>query len=391
MKRKQNLYDSVSMEDIISVYRKQIRVNTKNKYKIKRFEDFYSINISRVKRTFENANYGGGEYNIFLIQEPKYRIIMSQNIYDKLINHVVATKFLLPVLDKSLIEMNIATRLHKGMHFGIKKVKKYLNFLKGETVYALKYDISKYFYNIDHKILMNLLYKKFKDKKALDMLLKIINSTDREYVNKTIEKLKSMEFEKINNLNISEKEKSLKIKEIEQIPLYKKGKGLPIGNMTSQILAVFYLNELDHFIKENLGAKYYIRYMDDGVIFSNDKKYLKFCLEKIEEVVKKYKLCLNKKTKIINVSKEGLDFLGFRFLILNNKMVLKVRKFTKKRFKRKMKLARDGKILPDKALRILSSYKGLLKWGNCYMLMKENLSYVAKATNNRIKMSQITE
>ena len=373
MKRIGKLYDSVSMEDIIRVYRRQIRVNTKNKYKIKRFEDFYSINISRVKKTFENENYVGGVYNIFLIQEPKYRIIMSQNIYDKLINHVVATKFLLPVLDSCLIETNIATRLNKGTHFGIKLIKKYLNNLKGETIYALKYDISKYFYNIDHDILMDLLYKKFKDKMVLDILSKIIDSTDKDYVNRTIEKLKNMEIERIKGLCISEKEKKIKIKEIEQIPLYEKGKGLPIGNMTSQILAIFYLNELDHFIKEKLGCKYYIRYMDDGVILSNDKEYLKYCLKKIEKIVKKYKLSLNKKTKIINVSKEGLDFLGFRFCIINNKVILKVRKLTKKNFKRKMKLAFNGKIPLERGLKIISSYRGHLKWGNCYNLMKRNL------------------
>ena len=303
MKRRRNLYDSVSMEDIIKVYRRQIRVNTKNKYKIKRFEDFYSINISRVKKTFENENYAGGMYNIFLIQEPKYRIIMSQNIYDKLINHVVATKFLLPVLDRCLIETNIATRLNKGTHFGIKLLKKYLNGLKGETIYALKYDISKYFYNIDHEVLMKLLYKKFKDKRVLNILKKIIDSTDKEYVNRTITKLKEMEIDRIKGLEISDKEKKLKILEVSQIPLYEKGRGLPIGNMTSQILAVFYLNELDHFIKEKLGCKYYIRYMDDGVLLSNSKEYLKYCMKEIECVIKEYKLCLNKKTKIINVSK----------------------------------------------------------------------------------------
>ena len=373
MKRSRNLYDSVSMEDIIRVYRRQIRVNTKNKYKIKRFEDFYSINISRVKKTFENENYVGGVYNIFLIQEPKYRIIMSQNIYDKLINHVVATKFLLPVLDRCLIETNIATRLNKGTHFGIKLIKKYLNNLKGETIYALKYDISKYFYNIDHDILMDLLSKKFKDKRVLDILSKIIDSTDKDYVNRTIEKLKNMEIERIKGLCISEKEKKIKIKEIEQIPLYEKGKGLPIGNMTSQILAIFYLNEFDHFIKEKLGCKYYIRYMDDGVILSNDKEYLKYCLNKIKKIVKKYKLSLNKKTKIINVSKEGLDFLGFRFYIINNKVILKVRKLTKKNFKRKMKLIHDEKIPLESGLRIISSYRGHLKWGNCYNLMKKTL------------------
>ncbi len=182
-----------------------------------------------------------------------------------------------------------------------------------------------------------------------------------------------MEIERICGLNISDKEKNIKIREIEQIPLYKKGRGLPIGNMTSQILAVFYLNELDHFIKEDLGSKYYIRYMDDGVILSNDKEYLKNCLKEIEKMVLKYRLCLNRKTKIINVSKEGLDFLGFRYCIINNKVILKVRKLTKKNFKRKMKLIHDEKISLESGLRIISSYKGHLKWGNCYNLMKKTL------------------
>lgn len=105
--------------------------------------------------------------------------------------------------------------------------------------------------------------------------------------------------------------------------------------MTSQIMAVYYLNELDHYIKEKLHIKHYIRYMDDGVLLSNDKEYLKYCLKKIEEMVHKYKLKLNDKTKIINVSKEGLDFLGFRFYVWNNKVVMKVRKDTKKGLKEK--------------------------------------------------------
>ncbi len=150
---------------------------------------------------------------------------------------------------------------------------------------------------------MKLLYKKFKDKRVLNILKKIIDSTDKEYVNRTITKLKEMEIDRIKGLEISDKEKKLKILEVSQIPLYEKGRGLPIGNMTSQILAVFYLNELDHFIKEKLGCKYYIRYMDDGVLLSNSKEYLKYCMKEIECVIKEYKLCLNKKTKIINVSK----------------------------------------------------------------------------------------
>lgn len=161
MKRKKNLYSSITYEDIRRVYQKQIRVNTKNKIKIRKFEDFYSINLARVKRILDDKSYVPSKYNIFLIKEPKYRIIMSQNISDKLINHVIAEKVLLPVLDKCLIDTNVATRISRGTHFGIKRLKKYLREMKGD-VYALKFDISKYFYNINHDILFKLLKRKIK-------------------------------------------------------------------------------------------------------------------------------------------------------------------------------------------------------------------------------------
>ena len=229
MKRKKKLYDTITFEDIKRVYLRQIRVNTKNKVKIRKFEDFYSINLSRAQKIINDKNYIPGKYNIFLIKEPKYRIIMSQNIIDKLINHVIADKILLPTLDNSLIDMNVATRIGKGTHYGIRYLKKYLNELKGETIYALKFDISKYFYSIDHDILFDLLKKKIKDKDVLDILFKIIESTDSEYVNKKIEFLKKKELSKIKNMNIPYNHYKKIIKEIENIPIYEKGKGLPIG------------------------------------------------------------------------------------------------------------------------------------------------------------------
>ena len=366
MKRKKKLYDTITFEDIKRVYLRQIRVNTKNKVKIRKFEDFYSINLSRAKKIINDKNYIPGKYNIFLIKEPKYRIIMSQNIIDKLINHVIADKILLPTLDNSLIDMNVATRIGKGTHYGIRYLKKYLNELKGETIYALKFDISKYFYSIDHEILKEMLLKKIKDREYLNVLFKIIDSTDSG-VNEKIEKIKRKEIKRLMESNLNDKYK--KIREVEAIPIYEKGKGLPIGNMTSQIMAIYYLNELDHYIKEKLHSKYYIRYMDDGVLLSHDKEYLKYCLSKIERATDKYKLKLNNKTKIINVNREGMDFLGFRFNIINNKIVMKVRRNTKKRFKRKMKAIKNGKIPEDKGGQIISSYKGHFKWGNCYNLL----------------------
>ena len=125
---------------------------------------------------------------------------------------------------------------------------------------------------------------------------------------------------------------------------------------------------MDHFIKEKLHIKYYIRYQDDGILLEYDKEYLKYCLDEINKFVLDYGLCLNDKTKIINVSKEGVDFIGFRFYI-KNKIILKVRNNTKKRFKRKMKLIKKGKIKNGK--NVVASYKGHFKLGNCYYLFKK--------------------
>ena len=247
MKRYSNLYN-ISIEDINDVY-KEVRKNVRNKNKIYKFEDYYSLNISKIKEVFDSGKYDIGKYNIFLIREPKYRIIMSQNIFDKVINHIVARKFLY-VLDKVLIDSNIATRKNRGTSLGVKLIRKYLNKLDGE-IYALKFDISKYFYNINHEVLIDLVKDKIKDKRVINILIKIINSTDDEYVNECICKLKMNEILKVKRSNLNDKEKLKRINEIERIPIYKKGKGLPIGNMTSQILAIFYLNNLDHFIKEN--------------------------------------------------------------------------------------------------------------------------------------------
>ena len=375
MKRYNALYNNIiDIKNIDKVYKNQIRKNTKNKVKLYKFEEYYTYNICHIKYSLEH-NYELGKYNIFLIKDPKYRIIMSQDIRDKLINHLVGNE-LIKVLELSLINNNIATRKGKGTHSGIRLLKKYLNELKSENVYALKFDISKYFYNIDHDILKDLYYSKIKDKNFLKLLDKIIDSTNEEYVNKVIIKLVNNEINKLNNRSINLKEKKRRINELKHIPLYKKGKGLPIGNLTSQILAIYYLNELDQFILEKLKVKY-IRYMDDGILLCNSKVHLKHCLDEIEHIIDKYKLKFNNKTCIVNVSKNGVDFLGFRFYIFGNKVIMKVRHNIKRRFKSKVKLIKKG-VCDKKTLQIINSYKSHLKWGGCYLLIKNNLNYSSK-------------
>lgn len=371
MKRVNNIYNYIfDIKNIIYIYEKRIKLNTKNKHKLEVFENNYVSNTYYIKRILESKKYVPGKYNIFLIKEPKIRVIMSQNVIDKVINHLVSEYFLVNILDKYLIPNNIATRKNKGTHYGIKILKKYLNELKNKEFYILKFDISKYFYNIDHEIIKELLKKRIKDKDALNLLNFIIDSTDYEYVNKTINRLKEKEIEKINKKNINNKQKL--IEEIKNIPIYKKGKGLPIGNMTSQILAIYYLNELDHYINDTLKVKY-IRYMDDGILIHESKEYLKYCLMKITNILDKYKLNLNKKTKIYHI-KEGFDFLGFRYYIKNGKVIMKVKNQTKKKFKRKMRnlyyLCSKNIISKEEFIQVRNSYLGHLSYGSTRKLVR---------------------
>lgn len=360
MKRVNNIYKNIcDFDTIIDMY-KQVKKTVKNKSKIIRFDEFYTYNINNIYNELNEKKYTPGKYNIFLIKKPKYRIVMAQNIKDKIINHLVAKYLLVDIVEKSLINENVATRTGMGTHYGMKLLKEYLIKLAKEEkdIYALKIDIHKFFYSIDHEIIKELLKTKIKDEDALNIIYKIIDGTDQEYINKTIKKLKNNEINNIKQQNIRTKQKL--INEIEQIPYYKQNKGLPIGNMTSQILAIFYLNELDHYIKERLKIKYYIRYQDDMVLLSTNKKYLIECLNKIKIIIEKYKLKANNKTQIINISKNGIDFLGFHYYIKNKKIIMKLRNSTKEKLKHCIK-TKDNQ----------NSYYAHLKHGNCYNLYKK--------------------
>ena len=121
MKRKNLKYkDYITIENIIFIYN-LIRKNIKNKKKIEKFEDYFSINIYRIYNTLINNNYIVNDYNIFKIKEPKTRTIMSQNIEDKIINHFISYYYLIPLLENSLIDTNVASRKNKGLSYAINK------------------------------------------------------------------------------------------------------------------------------------------------------------------------------------------------------------------------------------------------------------------------------
>ena len=337
MKRKDNLYNRITdIRNIISMYDTRVRVNTKNKIKIEKFDEYYVSNITLVKSMLDSKKYKPSKYNIFLIREPKVRLIMSLNIIDKIINHLVCEYLLVDIFDSSLIDTNVATRVGKGTHYGYKKLVKYLNKNISKNLYILKFDIKKYFFNIDHDIVKRIIRTKIKDNDALNILDNIIDSTDSTYINKEIIKLKNREINRIKYSNCSNKDKL--IKDIMDIPLYKKGTGFAIGNPVSQAVAILFLSYLDHYIKEELKIPFYCRYCDDGILISDNKEYLKHCLNDIKRIISKYKLELNMiKTRIYSIN-DGFEFIGFRFIKKNNKLLIKVKNQTKRKFKRKLKV-----------------------------------------------------
>lgn len=266
MKRKGNLYENTyKFENILSAFNEVCR-NTKNKRKVANYKEYKSIYISRVYNVLSTNSYVVGPYNIFTIYEPKKRRIVSQSMHDKIINHLVSRHILYPAIIPCLIDANVASRTGLGTRKGIELAISFHNAckLKYAKYYILKCDVSKFFASIDHDILKKKLRRKIKDQQALDIVFKIIDSDDS---------------------------------------------GLGIGNMSSQVLAIFYLNDLDHFIKESLKIKHYVRYQDDFLLFHNSKTYLKYCFEQIKVFLEKEDLKLNPKSRLYKNTNNFL-FLG---------------------------------------------------------------------------------
>lgn len=357
MKRKNDLYENmISYNNILSVYKK-IKNSTKNKKEVYNYELNLNQNLLDTLFSLSKSTYVFSKYNIFLIREPKYRLIMSESFPDKVVNHLFSKYVLSYALQSTLINSNVATRTDKGSKEAYNLFIKYTNKLiyEKKKIYVLKIDISKYFYNINHNIMINMVSEKIKDERVLDMLKVILDTTDNDYVNKTILSVVNREIYKVNKLNISTSEKEKLINELKSIPLYRKGYGLPIGNMSSQILAVFFLNKVDHFIKEKLGCKYYIRYMDDLVILGNDKEELKNVFENVSKYIESFDLNVNNKSGIYSLS-DGVNFLGYNFRVFNNKLIIRYRSDTIKRVYKRLK---NLKVYDNEMyLKSVASYKG---------------------------------
>ena len=359
IKRAGYLYPKLLDLDNINKAYKVVRSNCRNKRIVSNFDRYRCLYLYRIFCDLYLNKYELSKYNIFIISEPKYRLIMSDNIKDKIVNHLICDCILLPALSKKLIDGNVATRKNRGSGLANKLLRRYMNTLrlKHDKIYVLKMDVKKYFYNINHDILKKMLRKDIKDKFALDLIYKVIDSTNEGYINREIDCVRNKEIKRVSKLKISAGEKNKKIKELKDIPLYFAGKGLGIGNMTSQILAVYYLNELDHFIKEDLGCKYYVRYMDDLIILDYDEKFLKYVFEMVSSKVLEYGLTLNKKSGIYRLSR-GFSFLGYTYKTFDG-LVVRINNGTYRKIRKHLNNLYNND--RDKYYRSVISYKGFFE------------------------------
>lgn len=310
----------VRLNDLLYIYEKEVKVNVKNKKRVYDFEKHKIEYLVYICDLLNNNLYKGCKYNLFLIKEPKVRLIMSESIIDKIINHYVTRFILEPKLTKYLNNCNVATRKNMGLDYAIKLLKKYIEKNKKyDKFYFLKLDIYKYFYSIDHNVLKSLLIDKL-DKEEYELVSKIIDSTNYSYINKYIDKIKN----KYND-----------------VIYYEYGKGLSIGNMTSQFLAIFYLYKLHHYIIHNLHIKHITVYMDDYILIHHDKKYLEYVKNEIIRILNdEYHLKVNDKKTYIKSSKEGVNFLGYNFKVDNKKTIITISNSSRVKIKKNVKKIR---------------------------------------------------
>lgn len=241
-------------------------------------------NLSKAYKDLHEEKYKHKSFNTFIIKERgKCREIKALHIYDRVIQKCFCDYFLVPLLVKRLIYDNGACMKNKGLTFSCKRLKCHLQqyYRKNNTNlgYILTFDFSKFFESINHKILLEKIKKLIYDKRLFNLYEYFVNSFEGET-------------------------------------------GLGLGSQISQISALFYTNDLDHFLKEKMHMKYYGRYMDDGYIICNSKEKLKECIEVLKIFSDRLKLNLNlKKTKIWRIDKG--------FIFLNRHWVLKKTNFIK--------------------------------------------------------------
>ncbi len=227
-----------------------------------RFKFDLECEVLRLHKALTAGRYRHGRYRLFTVRDPKMRIIAAAPVRDRVVHHAVHDA-IEPRLDRMFIHDSYACRAGKGTHRAIDRAH---GFLRANR-YGLHLDVKQYFRSINHDLLKALLRRYVADERALDLLLAIIDST--AYLAHSSEAGRSV------TEPVPGPQGMLALEGLEPAAADRdttgKVRGIPLGNLTSQFFANLYLNELDQYIKHTLKVRYYARYMDDMLLFADDK------------------------------------------------------------------------------------------------------------------------
>jgi retron-type reverse transcriptase len=307
-----------------NLYNAYLKARKGNRYKKEVMLFFCNLeeNLINIQNHLMWKSWQPKPFKEFYVYDPKKRLISAPTFEDRVVHHALCN-VIEPLFEKRFIYDSYACRKGKGTHAAVDRAQMFLRrafvAFGRKPLYVLKCDISKYFPNIDHKILINIISKTIKDENVLWLCNTIISAN--------------------NNC----------------------GKGLPVGALTSQLFANVYLDIFDHFIKDKVGVKYYLRYMDDFLIIHRDKKFLHSLKSQIEHFLDaQLSLKLNPKTSIFP-AKHYIDFCGYRIkyshLKPRKRNVLKA----KRRLKKYSELYSQNKASLSKIKSSISSFLGYLK------------------------------
>ena len=338
MKIYRHIFDElVSLENLFSAWDK-FRRGKGQRPEVLEFEFNLEQNIFEIHRELKKGTYRHGHYTSFSINDPKSRKISKATVCDRLV-HQAVFNVLNPIFEPAFIANSFSNRVGKGTHAGVEELARLLrqeskNFRK--PCFALKCDIKKFFDSVNHEILMKIISRRVKDPAALSLIREIVGS-------------------------------------FEKTP----GRGLPLGNLTSQIFANIYLNELDQFIKHQLKVKKYVRYTDDFLIVSADKKYLEQILPAIDCFLRaRLNLTLHPQKIIIRKFRQGIDFLGY----VNLPHYRLLRAKTRQRIWRKIKTAKEELAIGDLSefsfQQTFNSYLGVLSHANTFKLTQNLKNWI---------------
>lgn len=293
------------------------------------FERHLEDNLFSLRNELKSGTYAHDEYSYFRISDPKKRDIYKSTVKDRIV-HQALYSYLCEIYEPLFIELSFSSRKRKGIHKAVMALSADTkNFRKNKKkCLAMKCDIRKYFENIHHEILLEILGNKVKDEKILNLLRIIIESFHKET-----------------------------------------GKGVPLGNITSQIFSNIYLNELDKFVSNDLGIKNYVRYNDDFIVLEDDKEKLFADIRKIKMFLKD-KLALELPEEKITFRKLGwgIDFCGC--IVLPNAILLrnKTKSGMFEKLDKTSKKFRFGKISLNDLQKTTDSYLGMLSHCKAYNL-----------------------